>query len=62
MTPRMIAILGSAIIAIAATAGFVFNVFAQKDNGSLTYENPDYNVKIEYPAVGWNKTETNVSF
>jgi hypothetical protein len=55
VTPQqMIAILASIIIILIALGGLglVYNVYASEpqDNGFLTYANPDYNIKIEYPA------------
>jgi hypothetical protein len=35
------------------------SLFAQ-DNGFLTYENPDYNIMIDYPA-NWTKSELNLN-
>ena len=38
-----------------------YTVFSQKSlsNGYITYENPDFNVKVSYPA-NWTKTESNL--
>jgi tetratricopeptide (TPR) repeat protein len=65
VTPQeMIAILASIIIILMAFGGIglVYNVFASeppRDNGFLTYENPDYNIKVDYPA-NWTKSEINL--
>jgi hypothetical protein len=53
-------------IAVAITVGFIIitvnssNVFASAGSSSfLTYENPDYNVRIEVPS-NWSAEEKNL--
>jgi hypothetical protein len=53
-------------IAVAITVGFIIitvnssNVFASAGSSSfLTYENPDYNVRIEVPS-NWTAEEKNL--
>ena len=61
MTTKKSPLIISAIISIVITAGYVLivnNVFGS--NEYLTYQNPDYNLKIDYPA-NWTKSEINLS-
>ena len=61
MTTKRSPLIISAIISIAITAGYVLivnNVFGS--NEYLTYQNPDYNLQIDYPA-NWIKSEINLS-
>ena len=61
MTPKMMPMVSPAIILVVITTGYVLvvnNVLGS--NGFLTYENPDYNIRMEYPT-NWNKSEINLT-
>lgn len=61
MTTEKSPLIISVIISIAITAGYVLNVNnVFGSNGYLTYQNPDYNLQIDYPA-NWTKSEINLS-
>jgi hypothetical protein len=60
--PQSVALIGSIIIIVMAFGGlglvYFDNVFGSTE--FLTYENPDYNIRMEYPA-NWTKSEMNLN-
>jgi hypothetical protein len=52
-----------AILSLATIVSILFlplsYVFGQQQ-GFLFYENPDYNIKIQYPISNWTKNEDNL--
>jgi hypothetical protein len=63
LTPQQsVALIGSIIIIVMAFGGlglvYFDNVFGSTE--FLTYENPDYNIRMEYPA-NWTKSEMNLN-